>query len=139
MTKQKKKKSERKLKQRNKGEMKMKEVTYTRQGDYLIPDLILPEQKEYELGYYARMRYNYLKANKKICFRSLLTSVKLCDELYHSEQRAIRLEEKLLLEMKKQEGITEELKKKDMLLWAQKMNNLTGRVREIVLSETIYN
>ena len=116
----------------------MNEITYTMQGDYLLPDLKMPEQPEVTMGRYARMRANYLKANRKVLYYNLLTSCTLNEHLKEAEQRATELEEQLTKQMAAAEGVTERLKAADMMSWVRKMNNIRSRVQEVVLKQVIY-
>ncbi|MFR2080471.1 MAG: TnpV protein [[Eubacterium] siraeum] len=115
----------------------MKEITYTMQGDYLIPDLSLPEQQEVTLGKWAQMKKEYLKQHHKIMYYNLMTSCQLTQYLAETEQRALKLEDELIKEMSVKQGLTEELKAKDMMKWVQLMNNLRHEVQEIVTQQII--
>ncbi|MEE0762919.1 MAG: TnpV protein [Acutalibacteraceae bacterium] len=116
----------------------MKEIQYRQKGDYLVPDLKLPEQPEVSLGRYAEMRKKYLKEHRKILYTNLLTKGELTAHLAEIEERALEMEETIMKQMKVQEGLTEELKMNDMMKWVQGMNNLKNRVQEIVKAEVIY-
>ena len=72
----------------------MNEITYTRQGDYLLPDLTMPEQPELSMGRYARMRKKFLKEHHKVRYYNLLTSCALNEHLNDTERRANELEQK---------------------------------------------
>ena len=121
-----------------KGVLKMAELTYTMQGDYLLPNLTLPEQPKVELGQYAQMRRKYLYRQRRILYTNLLTKGKLTEHLAETEQRALEMEERLLKQMAAQEGVTEKLKAADPLKWTRLMNNLRHSVQEIVQAEVIY-
>ena len=114
-------------------------ISYTKQGDYLLPNLKLPDQPEVTLGRYAQMRRKYLKEHHRIRYYNLLTQCKLTEHLADIQQRANEMEEMLMTKMATQEGLTEELKAQDMMLWVSRMNNLKNRVQEIVTSEVIFN
>ena len=116
----------------------MSELTYTMQGDYNLPDLKLPEQPEVQLGRYAAMRRKYLKEHHRVLFYNLLTSCKLNEHLSEIEQRAIKMEETLTLEMAAKEELTEQMKAVDMMTWVRRMNNIRNRVQEIVKAEVIF-
>ena len=108
----------------------MNEITYTRQGDYLLPDLTMPEQPELSMGRYARMRKKFLKEHHKVRYYNLLTSCALNEHLNDTERRAN--------EMEASEGVTENLKATDMMSWVRKMNSIRSRVQEIVMAEVIF-
>ena len=116
----------------------MNEITYTMQGDYLLPDLKMPEQPEVTMGRYARMRANYLKANRKVLYYNLLTSCTLNEHLNETEQRATELEEQLIKQMAAAEGVTERLKAEDQMKWVQMMNSIRHSAEEVILNDLIY-
>ena len=121
-----------------KGVLKMAELTYTMQGDYLLPNLTLPEQPKVELGQYAQMRRKYLYRQRRILYTNLLTKGKLTEHLAEIEQTALEMEERLLKQMAAQEGVTEKLKAEDPMKWTRLMNNLRHSAQEIVQAELIY-
>ena len=88
----------------------MTAITYTRQGDYNLPDLTLPEQPSVELGMYAQMRRRFLKNHHKILYYNLLTRCKLIQHLYDIEQTALKMENDLIQQMAQEQGVTEQLK-----------------------------
>ena len=113
-------------------------ITYTRQGDYEIPDLTVPENKIQVEGKYAMMRLRYLKENKKSLYTTLLMSNQLPQHLMHIQQTAMERIEQIVSEMKAKENITESLKQQDQMKWVQMMNNLKLSAEEIVMNELIY-
>ena len=116
----------------------MSELTYTMQGDYNLPDLKLPEQPEVQLSRYAAMRRKYLKEHRRVLFYNLLTSCKLIEHLSEIEQRATELEETLVREMAAKDGLTEQMKAADMMVWVRRMNNIRNSAQEIVKAEVIF-
>ena len=113
--------------------------TYTKQGDYLLPNLALPAEKETgNIGIWVTRHKRYLKQHHKVLYYNLLTSGKLNSYLADIEQQAQQLFLRLVKELAEKEKVTEELKATDMLLWVQKMNNIRNRAREIVNNEVIY-
>ena len=114
------------------------EITYTLQGDYYLPNLILPEQPKVKLGYYGQICRHYMREHRRIKYYSLLTKCKLIEHLAQIEQEALELEETLTEQMMKEKGITEQLKAEDQMEWVGRMNNIRNSVREIVLKEVIY-
>lgn len=125
-------------KEKNEGVLTMNEITYTRQGDYLLPDLTMPEQPELLMGRYARMRKKFLKEHHKVRYYNLLTSCSLNEHLNDTERRATELEQNLTEQMAASEGVTENLKATDMMSWVRKMNSIRSRVQEIVMAEVIF-
>ena len=114
------------------------EITYTQVGDYLLPDLKLPEQPEVTLGRWAQMRRNYLKEEHEIIYCNLLTKGILIQHLAEVEERATELEESLVKQMAKDQGVTEQLKADDMMKWVGLMNNIRHSAQEIVKEQVIY-
>lgn len=113
--------------------------TYTKQGDYLLPNLALPAEKEIgNIGIWATRHKRYLKQHHKVLYYNLLTSGKMNSYLDDIEQQAQHLFLRLVKEFAKKENITEELKAADMLLWVQKTNNIRSRATEIVNNEVVY-
>lgn len=113
--------------------------TYTKQGDYLLPNLALPAEKETgNIGIWATRHKRYLKQHHKALYYNLLTSGKLNSYLADIEQQAQQLFLRLVKELAEKENVTEELKADDMLLWVQKMNNIRSRATEIVNNEVVY-
>ena len=113
-------------------------ITYTRQGDYEIPDLAIPENSIQVEGKYAMMRLRYLKANKKSLYTTLLMSNQLPQHLMNIQTIAMERIEQIVSEMKVKENITEKLKQQDQMKWVQMMNNLKISAEEIVVNELIY-
>ena len=115
------------------------ELTYTERNGVMYPDLALPEQTDYSIGKYGRMRLDYLKKHRRGTYTTLLTSCTLNQHLYKTEQEAKQQIELTLSRLVKERGITEELKVTDPLTWVQEMNNAKHDAEEIVLNEIIYH
>lgn len=112
--------------------------TYTQVGDYLLPNLILPEQQDQPLGVLGQRHARYLKQHHKIIYMNLVTSGKLNDYLVDIENQAENLFLQLVKQLAESENITEELKAKDQMEWVAQMNNVCNRAREIVNSKLIF-
>ena len=115
------------------------ELTYTERNGVMYPDLALPEQTDYPIGKYGRMRLDYLKKHRRGTYTTLLTSCTLNQHLYEIEQKAKRQIDLTLSRLVTERGITEELKAAAPLRWAQEMNNAKLCAEEIVLNEIIYH
>ena len=113
-------------------------ITYTQQGDYLLPDLKLPEQPKVEIGIWGKRHLRYLKSHHPIIYTNLLTSCKLTVYLADIDKQAEDLFFRLVNQLAKQEGVTEQLKANNQILWVQKMNNIRNRAMEIVNTEIIF-
>ena len=111
--------------------------TYRQVGDYLIPDIELPE-RNYEIGKYGRMRHRYLKEHHKIQYTTMILDGTLYDHLEEVDRICNERMESLVSAMKKQQGITEELKARDQLAWVGAMNNIRNAAEEIILRELVY-
>lgn len=107
--------------------------TYTEVGDYMLPDLLPPEEeKEANIGVWGMRHKRYLKQHHKVLYYNLLTSGKLNSYLADIEQQAQELFLRLVNDLAEKENVTEELKSTDMMLWVQKMKNIRNRAMEIV-------
>ena len=112
---------------------------YTQQGDYLLPNLALPAEKETgNIGVWALRHKRYLKQHHKVLYYNLLTSGKLHSHLADTEEQAQQLFLRLVKEYSEKEGVTEQLKATDTMKWVRKMNNIRNRATEIVNNEVIY-
>lgn len=114
------------------------EITYTQQGDYLLPDLKLPEQPKVKIGIWGRRHECYIKQYHKIRYFNLLTSCKLTAYLAEVDREATEMYDKLVQQLAKQEGVTEQLKSKNTVLWVRCMNNIRNCATEIVNKDLIY-
>ena len=113
--------------------------TYVRQGDYFIPCLSLPADKEnYPIGVWGQRHKRYLQEHKRVLYITLLTSGKLNSYLSDIDKQAQERFERLIEDMKRAQGITEQLKSENQLLWVQRLNNIRACAMEIVNEEIIY-
>ena len=117
----------------------MKQVTYTRCGDYYIPNLSLSETEPKLLGKYGRMRKNHLKEHRPVLFNSLLLSGKLYPHLLEIEQTAQNRLTQLMQQLTAAQGVNENLKAKDPMQWTGRMNNCKAQAEEMILTELIYS
>lgn len=112
--------------------------TYTQVGDYLIPNLILPEQQDQPSGVWGQRHARYLKQHHKIIYMNLLTRGKLNGYLVDIENQAENMFLQIVKQLANSEGITEELKAKNPIPWYSQLNNIQERATEIVNAEIIY-
>ena len=112
--------------------------TYSQKGDYLIPNLALPNDGNYEIGKYGRMRLNYLKEHRKILYTNYLMEGTLSKHLSEIDQACNERMDNIVSAMAKREGVTEELKAADQMEWVRRMNNIRNRAEEIVLREVVF-
>lgn len=112
---------------------------YTQTGDYLLPDLSLPAEKDDRpIGIWGQRRLRYLKQYHKVIYYNLLSSGKLHSHLTDTEEQAQQLFLRLVKELAEKEGVTEQLKFSDQMTWVQKMNNIRSRSSEIVNAEVVF-
>ena len=113
--------------------------TYTQTGDYLLPDLSLPAEKEPgNVGVWALRHKRYLKQHHKVLYYNLLTSGKLHSHLADIEEQAQQLFLRLVKEYAEKGGVTEQLKAADQMAWVRQMNNIRERATEVVNSEVVF-
>ena len=115
----------------------MSKLTYTRCGDYYIPDLKLSEQPEAPIGKYGRMRQRYLKGHRPGLYSSLILSEKLYPHLLEIDRAARERVDALLPRMMEAAGVTEELKARDLMRWVGLINTLKAQAEEAVITEII--
>ena len=105
---------------------------YELQGDYYIPCLILPAEKEQPIGLWGQRHLRYLKEHRRSTYTTLLTSGKLNSYLADVDTQAIKMMFRLVEQMAEREGVTELLKADNHMEWIKKMSNIQARAREIV-------
>ena len=111
--------------------------TYRQVGDYLIPDIELPE-RNYEIGKYGRMRHRYLKEHCQVQYTTMVLNGTLYDHLEEVDRICNERMETMVAAMKKQQGVTEELKARNQLAWVGAMNNIRNAAEEIIFAEVIH-
>ncbi len=112
---------------------------YAKQGDYYLPELALPLEEEKLIGIWEQRYLWYLKENKQLIYLNLLTSGRLNEYLTSVDEQAEDMFFQLVKQYADRQGVTEQLKAENQLLWVQKMNNIRACVREVVESEIIYS
>lgn len=115
------------------------EIKYTKVGDYYIPNITTtPNNTNYTIGKYGRLRERYLKDFKSSTYNHLIMTEQLIAHLIDIDKEAKEHLDILIKQMAKKENVTEKLKEIDQLKWIQEMNNIKNRAEEIVLNEIIY-
>ena len=112
--------------------------TYEKQGDYLLPCLTLPAEKEQPIGLWGQRHLRYLKEYRRVTYLNLLTSGRLNTYLAEIDKQAEELFFRLVEQMKQAQDITERLKEENGLEWTGRLNNIRACAREIVEEEIIY-
>ena len=113
-------------------------ITYTQQGDYLLPDLKLPEQPKVEIGVFGQRHKRYLKEHHRLIYFNLLTSCKLAAYLADIDSQANEMFDLLVRQLSEKENLTEQLKAQNPMEWIRKMNAIRITAAEIVNREIIY-
>lgn len=115
------------------------ELTYTKIGDYLYPDLTLPETKDdHPLGKYGMLRKTYLKQHRPMVYDQLLLVGKLDSHLQEIDKFATEQVNQMLADLAAKEGVDEHLKATDQMRWVGLMNNFKAAAEEVVLQEIVY-
>ena len=112
--------------------------TYRQVGDYFIPNLVLPDGGDYQIGKYGRMRRSYLKEHRKILYTNYVLEGTLFKHLAEIDQTCYERMEIIVSAMSEQEGVTEALKTADQMEWVRRKNNIRNRAEEIILTELVY-
>ena len=113
-------------------------ISYTKQGDYLLPNLILKEKIQYNIGKYGLLRLEYIKKYKLGLYFDLLVNDNLNEYLHVIDITVMEKVQKLITELAEKENINEQLKENNQMLWVSKMNNIKNIAEEIILKEYIY-
>lgn len=113
-------------------------ITYEKCGDYLIPNLIPDPEPEGELRKFGLMRKSYLENHRGGIYTGLVLSGELKKHLLMTQEEAEGMFNLLVEQMAEREGVTEQLKAQDQMLWVRRINNIRARAEEIVREEIIY-
>lgn len=113
-------------------------LDYTLVNGVYLPNLLSTETN-YEIGIWGQRHLDYIKHYRKVFYLNLKTNCRLNSYLHDIDVRATEMYDRLVKQLKEQQGVTEQLKADDMMAWVQAMNNITNQAREIVNQEIIYN
>ena len=113
------------------------EFNYTLVGDYYIPNIALPEENR-PIGKWGRLHREYLKEHHPILFNDLVLSGQLWTYLADLNEQVQERLSLIVEQMKVSEGVTEELKAADQMVWVGAMNSIRNRAEEIIFRELIY-
>lgn len=111
-------------------------ITYTKVGDYRLPNLILPESPK--VGRWGTLRYSYLRNHREGIHTGMLMKGTLNEHLEEVDRQASKMEQQLISQLAQQENVTEQLKDESQLEWVRRMNNIRNRAEEMILHELIY-
>ena len=112
-------------------------LTYTMQGDYLLPNLEVPESPK--VGKYGMLRRSFLRSHRKALYTGMMLSDRLNPHLEEVDKAANTMLEKLISKMAQEQGVTEELKARDQLEWVRQMNSIRQSAEETILTELVYS
>ena len=110
--------------------------TYRQAGDYLLPDIEVP--KSPQIGIWGQQRLQYLRTHKRVLYTTMLMGDTLKVHLEEVDKSADEMFNQLIVQLKAQEGVTEELKAINQMEWVQRMNNIHNRAAAVVFKELIY-
>ena len=114
-------------------------ITYHKEGDYLIPDLIMEiSNSNYNVGKYGYLRNNFLKEHKRGLYTELMINGTLTEHLIDIDKTATARVNNIINKLAKVENVNEDLKSREQLAWVRAMNNIKNRAEEIVFNELIY-
>ena len=113
-------------------------IEYHLEGDYYIPNLVMPKQEKIVLNKYGRMRLKYLKEYKKANYTIMLMNGTLNTHLKELQETADNRVQQIISELKSKSDLTEDMKNTDMLYWVGTMNSIKAQAEEIIYKELIY-
>ena len=113
-------------------------ISYTLQGDYYLPNFVLPDEEEQPIGLWGQRHLRYIKQHRKVLYLNLLTSGKRNGYLADINKQAEDMLSRLVEQMAEREGVTEELKANSQMEWVARMNNIRSRATETVNHDIVY-
>lgn len=113
--------------------------TYTQVGNYLLPNLKLPEEEQQPIGVWGQRHLQYIKAHRRVFYTTLLTKCELNRYLANVNKQAEGIFFRLVKQMAEREGVTEKIKAEHQMEWIARMNNIRSKATEIVNHDVIYN
>ena len=113
-------------------------ISYTKKGDYLLPNLILKDKEQFNIGKYGLLRLEYIKKEKLGLYFDLLVNDTLNEYLHNIDITVMEKVQSLIKELAEKDNINEELKQNNQMLWVSKMDSIKNIAEEIILKEYIY-
>jgi len=113
--------------------------TYSVVSDYRIPNLTLSDEPECHIGLWGKRRLDYLRGHRRVLYINLLTSGKLIGHLCEIDETAFERKERIAKQMMEAQGVTEQLKAEDAMLWVGMVNNIHACANEIIRNKLIYD
>lgn len=114
------------------------DITYTKNGDYYLPNIVLSDTTHYHIGKYGQMRRAFLKEHRPIQYNDLILTEKLFPHLAEIDDACHQRLEVMIPAMAEREGVAAALKKADQIEWVRRMNSIKARAEEVILAELIY-
>ncbi len=115
------------------------DITYTKCGDYYIPNIVLSDTTHYHIGKYGRMRRTFLKEHRPIQYSDLVLTERLFPHLAEIDETCHQRLDVMIPAMAAQEGVTAALKRADQMEWVRRMNSIKARAEEVILAELVYS
>ncbi|MCC8099505.1 MAG: TnpV protein [Clostridiales bacterium] len=115
------------------------DITYTKYGDYYIPNIALSDTTHYHIGKYGQMRRTFLQEHRPIQYSDLVLTEKLFPHLAEIDKACHQRLEVMISAMAEQEGVTAALKRADQMEWVRRMNSIKARAEEVILAELVYS
>lgn len=112
--------------------------TYTKVGNYLLPNLVLPEKENKPIGMWGHRYLQHIKQHHEYLYFSLLANGELNSHLVEIDKQAREMYLRLVKQIAEQEGVTEQLKATDQMAWVGKMNAIRNAATEIINQDLIY-
>lgn len=113
------------------------EIIYSQVGDYLLPNLTVPDE-HYNIGKYGMLRRDYLKNYRKSLYSIMMMNGTLLKHLAEIDKTCHEMLDRLVPQMAEREGVTEALKATDQMEWVRRMNGIKSRVEEILYYDYVY-
>ena len=113
------------------------ELTYRQEGDYLLPNLSVPEAPR--VGKYGMLRRTFLRKNRSGIYTGMQLTGRLDSHLEKIDRQASEMMTQLMAQMAREQGVTEELKAQNQMQWVGLMNNIRAAAEEIVLRDLVYS
>ncbi len=110
--------------------------TYRQEGDYLLPDVEVPETPS--IGIWGQRRRKYLMEHNHALYTALFIGGKLTAHLEETDRMATKMYDRLVEQLKQRAGITEELKVLHQMEWVQRMNTIRSEAETVVIGDVIY-
>ena len=114
-------------------------ISYTLQGDYYLPDLASPNEKQVEIGIWGQRHLQYIRSHRKVFYTTLHTQGELNRYLADVNKQAEDMFFRLVKQMTECDGVNEQLKEVNQMEWVARMNNIRSRATEIVNHDIVYN